>query len=468
MSDDIIKLLRDTLAFGDTKRRALRELDEVSHGVFGGAYLPSQNNTAIANEYNSLIKQSELPICSLVIRAVTDRLQVEGVRGKNRPADTALWNWWQQSKLDSRQGQLYQDAMTFGDAYMSVTMGEDGTPLMMPESPMLLGVEHDPLDPLKVKIAAKQIGDEAWLYTDEAIYWFKKEKPPSISRWILAGITEHPLGVCPIVRFPNKLDSSGRSESEITQVLPIQRRINQTVFTRLLLEATAAWKQRWVSGIDVDSDESGNAVAPFRTGVDNLWISEDPDTKFGEFQASTTADLLAAIEQDLRHISVVTQTPPTLFAVTSVSNISAESLAVLEGGLTRKVQSKQQQLGESFEYAMRLAGQLIGTTVPEDLEMIWGDYEISSLSQQSNAIVQLRGSGLPMEWLLERVMRLTPQAIERVMEMYEREQEQKQQMLEQQMRSQLQNVPNQSTDNTTNQASNPRKMQREQMMRPQG
>lgn len=226
MSDDIIKLLRDTLAFGDTKRRALRELDEVSHGVFGGAYLPSQNNTAIATEYNALIKQSELPICSLVIRAVTDRLMVEGVRGKNAPADDALWNWWQESKLDSRQGQLYSDAMTFGDAYMSVTLDENGSPLMMPESPLVLGVEHDPLDPLKVKIAAKQIGDEAWLYTEEAIYWFKKENPPSISRWILAGITEHPLGVCPIVRFPNKLDSSGRSESEITQVLPIQRRIN--------------------------------------------------------------------------------------------------------------------------------------------------------------------------------------------------------------------------------------------------
>jgi len=464
MSETDLKLLKDVLALADNRRSVLKELDEVSHGVFGSAYLPSQNAGALANEYNALIKQAELPVCSLVIRAVTDRMQVEGVRAKNQQADDELWKWWQYSKLDSRQTQLYSDAMTFGDAYMSVVPGDTvGIPLMMPESPLVLGVENDPLDPLKVKVAAKQIDDQAWLYTDEFIIHYEREKPGSYVQWREVGRVMHPLGVCPIVRFPNKLDSAGRSESEITQVLPIQRRINQTIFTRLLLEATAAWKQRWVSGIDVETDDNGDAVPPFRTGVDNLWVSEDADTKFGEFQASSTADLLAAIEQDLRHISVVTQTPPTLFAVTSISNISAESLAVLEGGLTRKVQSKQQQLGEAFEYAMRLGGQLVGRTVPEDLEMIWGDYEISSLSQQSNAIVQLRSTGLPLEWLLERVMRLTPQAIDRVMQMYEREQAMAQAQAAENMANMQKAEPQAANQDG---ATDPRALSKETFMRP--
>lgn len=414
-----VQLLREMLALGDASKQNLKELDQVSKGVFDTVYLPSQDNTAIAREYTQLISRAELPICSLIVNAVNDRLNIEGVRERGGQNDDALWGWWQYSKLDSRQAHIYADALTFGDAYLSVVPSEiPGVPLLMPESPLLLTVEHDPVDPLKVVRAAKAIDDkQAWLYTDEAIIWFVKGQ----YGWEVAQRTLHPLGVCPIVRFPNKLDSAGRSESEIAQALPIQRRINQTIMTRLLLEASAAWRQRWVSGIDVDDDEDGNPIPPFRAGVDKLWVAEDPDTKFGEFMASSTADLLAAVEQDLRHIAVVTQTPPTLFAVTSISNISAESLAVLEGGLTRKVQHKQRAFGEAFEYAMRLGGALSGVAIPEDLEMVWGDYEISSLSQQSNALVQLRGAGLPLEFLLEKIMRLTPQTIEAVMAMVEAE-----------------------------------------------
>jgi hypothetical protein len=231
----------------------------------------------------------------------------------------------------------------------------------------------------------------------------------------------HGLGVVPVVRVANRQDSLGRSFSEVLEVLPIQRRINQTVFARLLLEASAAWRQRWVAGIDIDHDDEGRAIPPFRMGVDKLLTAPDSDTKFGEFSASSTQDLLAAIESDLRHIAVVCQVPPTLFAVTSVSNISSESLAALEGGLTRKVAQKQQAFGECLEYAMRLGGRLVGEEVDEAIEVSWRDTEISSISQRSNAFVQLRGGGLPIQWLAEEILNLSPQSVERLMGMVEAE-----------------------------------------------
>ncbi len=224
-----------------------------------------------------------------------------------------------------------------------------------------------------------------------------------------------------MVRFPNRLDSIGRSVSEVKESFPIQRRINQTIMTRLLLEASAAWRQRWVAGIEVDHDEDGKPVPPFRSGVDKLFVAPDSDTTFGEFNASTTADLQAAVEQDIRHVAVITQTPTTMFGSASISNISSESLAALEGGLSRKVAIKQSNFGESLEYAMRIGGRMVGKPVPTGVEVQWKDLEVSSLSQRSNAYVQLRAAGMPMEYLLESTMNLTPQTIARVMSMVEEE-----------------------------------------------
>jgi hypothetical protein len=409
-NEELTRQLDRVLQSATTKQRVLKEFDNYSKGMFDAPFLPSQGQSALAREYRSLATRSELPICGLIVSAVTNRLLVDGIRDANGDMNDEMWDWWQQSKLDSRQLQLYSDALVFGDGYLSVVPSEDGTyPLMMPESPLHLAAVHDPIDPLKVRYAAKAVDDFAWLYTDEAIYSFRRGT--GAQRWILIDTVRHPLGVCPIVRFPNKLDSAGRSESEIAQVLPIQRRINQTIYTRLLLEAAAAWRQRWVSGIDVDSDENGDPVPPFRMSVDKLLVAPDPDTKFGEFQASSTADLLSAVENDLRHAAVVTQTPPTLFAANSISNISAESLAVLEGGLTRKVEAKQQAFGEAFEYAQVLGGALMGREVGFDIEVVWSNMELQSMAQKSNAFVQLRSAGLPVAYLLESIMGLTPQAI---------------------------------------------------------
>lgn len=413
---DLTKRLRDLLDESSTERAVKEGLDDAVRGNFDSPYLPPSGTSAVDREYRELMDRADLPVCGLVVKAVTDRLAVEAVRSDSDALDDELWGWWQHSKLDSRQSQLYSDALSFGDGYLSVTLAENGTPRLMPESPLALYAKHDPLDPLKVSVAVKRVGDRAWLYTDEAIYRFQRGKP-NVLGWDLKETTPHPLGECPIVRFANNLDSMGRSESEIKVALPFQRRINQSVFTRLLLEAHTAWRQRWIAGIDVEKDAGGEPIPPFRMGVDQLLAAPDPDTKFGEFQASSTADLLKAVEEDLRHLAVATQTPPTLFAVSSVSNISQESLAALDSGLTRKVESKQTAFGEAYEYAMVLGGRLLGRDLSSAhmLQMVWTNKELRSLSQRSDAYVKLQAAGLPHAWLMEHLLDMSPPTIDRVL-----------------------------------------------------
>lgn len=420
MTDKIGKQFSDQIA--QNRWYQLEEWDRYMRGDFGSASLPSTNHTAVAREYNDLLNRADLPICSLVVNAVTERLQVTGFRDpESDAADEMLWEWFQSSKMDGRQQLLYNDALTFGESYMSVTPGGD-MPVFRAESPLNMVVQLDPVDPMRVMTAAKQVKDYGWLYDDVFIYslFYDRTQPTG---WKVIDRIEHNAGQCPIVRFANRVDSRGRTMSEISLVASIQRRIQQTVFDRLMVQRAAAWRQRWVSGIAVDVDEDGNAVPPFNIGVDQLVISEDPDTKFGDWAASSFGDHMNAVDMDIRQAAAVTQTPPHLLAPHTISNISAEALVALEAGLSAKVADRQLTFGETWEEALQMGGRIVGVDVRDEIETVWADLERRSDAQKVDSALKLRSMGLPMPFLLERIG-LTPQATARVMDALESEQAQ--------------------------------------------
>ena len=420
MTDKIAKQFSDQIA--QNRWNQLEEWDRYMRGDFGTASLPSTNHSAVAREYNDLLNRADLPICSLVVNAVTERLQVTGFRDpESDSADEMLWEWFQSSKMDGRQQLLYNDALTFGESYLSVTPGGD-MPLFRAESPLNMVVQLDPVDPMRVMTAAKQVKDYGWLYDDVFIYalFYDRTQPTG---WKVIDRLEHNAGQCPIVRFANRVDSRGRTMSEISLVASIQRRIQQTVFDRLMVQRAAAWRQRWVSGISVDVDEDGNAVPPFNVGVDQLVVSEDPDTKFGDWAASSFGDHMNAVDMDIRQAAAVTQTPPHLLAPHTISNISAEALVALEAGLSAKVADRQLTFGETWEEALQIGGRIVGVSVRDDIETVWADLERRSDAQKVDSALKLRSMGLPMPFLLERIG-LTPQATARVMDALESEQAQ--------------------------------------------
>jgi hypothetical protein len=420
VTDKIGKQFSDQIA--QNRWYQLEEWDRYMRGDFGSASLPSTNHSAVAREYNDLLNRADLPICSLVVNAVTERLQVTGFRDpESDAADEMLWEWFQSSKMDGRQQLLYNDALTFGESYMSVTPGGD-MPVFRAESPLNMVVQLDPVDPMRVMTAAKQVKDYGWLYDDVFIYslFYDRTQPTG---WKVIDRIEHNAGQCPIVRFANRVDSRGRTMSEISLVASIQRRIQQTVFDRLMVQRSAAWRQRWVSGISVDVDENGNAVPPFNIGVDQLVISEDPDTKFGDWAASSFGDHMNAVDMDIRQAAAVTQTPPHLLAPHTISNISAEALVALEAGLSAKVADRQLTFGETWEEALQMGGRIVGVDVRDEIETVWADLERRSDAQKVDSALKLRSMGLPMPFLLERIG-LTPQATARVMDALESEQAQ--------------------------------------------
>ena len=397
---------------------SLEGYDRYHRGEFEAPYLPSVNRDAISREYKDLLDRSNLPVCGLVVSAVTDRLQLDGYRTRSDATlDETVWNWFQENNLDGRQHMVYTDSLVFGDGYISVMeIDTQDVPAIRVESPRNIVVVTDPADPSVVELAAKMVRDRGWLYTPDKIYSLRQNKNSysGAMKWQVVSETDNVLGEVPLVRFPNRMDSRGKTLSEVELVSSPQRRIIQTVADRLMVQRSASWRQRWSSGINVEVDKDGNAIPPFRIGVDQLVVSENPDAKFGEWSESPFDTHLAAIEADIRHVASISQTPPHLLTPAAISNISADALIALEAGLTAKVQQRQLAFGEAWEKVFRMCGDLVDYTLPQDAEVVWADLERRSDAQRVDGALKLHSMGLPLNYLLER-LGLSPQTIERVL-----------------------------------------------------
>lgn len=378
----------------------LRDLDDAVQRRFDPPYLPSNAAGRLAHEYNALIKRASTPILGMLVAAQVDRLRVVGFRtsATDTEPNDEVWGWWQASRFDQSQTLLYRDAANYRDGFaVASTVG--GVPRFTVESPLSLMVEYDELDPLRLVRAGKIVGKYFYLW-DSVAFWRWRADARAAYGWVFDRATPHSAGECPVVRFPNNLDSSGRSEAEIEPILPIQARLNQGIFDRLLTQRAQSWRQRWATGIDVERDGDGNAIPPFEVGADTILVNTSPEGRFGEFLQANMDPLLRAIDADIAAAAMVTRTPPHYLPQATISSVSAEALVALEGAFSSKIGEKQAIAGQSHKILVELGARMVGQTLPVTTEPVWADLEMRSLAQKVDAAVKKRAIGIPMPVVL--------------------------------------------------------------------
>ena len=363
--------------------------------------------------------------CALVVDAAAERLEVQGFRAAgSEDTDAAAWETWQRSRLDARAPVAHTEAIKSGRCYVLAgppPEGEDRA-VMTVESPLNAIVESDPANPDRRLAALKRWRDVdgSWrmtVYLPGGVFRFAADAgaagapPDGMASWHpLTGedwAVANPAGVVPMVPMLNNPDLRGDGISDLRKVIPLQDAANKLLADLLVASEFASFRQRWATGIEIPRDDDGNPInVDLRMAVNRLLTVENPDARFGEFEASDLGNYVKAIEMLVQHIAAQTRTPPHYLLGQSGAFPSGESLKSTETGLVAKVRRKMLDFGDAWEEAIRVARALEpgGAYTRDDaIETVWADPESRTEGEHVDAVLKKKALGVPQAALWEEL-----------------------------------------------------------------
>lgn len=353
---------------------------------------------------------------SLVSNTYTQGLFVDGYRAAKRSENAAPWLTWQANGMDARQTITTRGAIEYGCSYGLTLPGADGTPVMRALDPLRSTAWYEDDDDEWPVVGLYEKGKTVeglpifQSFDDEFVYTMTEDG----GRLRVSSIDSHGLGVTPLVRFRTRLGQE--SVGVIWPLIPAQDRVNETVFALMTALRYASFRQRYGSGLKIEFDEDGNPIAPFDAGADRLWVTDNPDAKFGDFAQTETSGHLNAYSTGVRTLAARAQVSPNILTG-DLSNLSADALAQLRDATRRQTGEFKTLLGESYEQWLRLTAKAARDTASaKDIssEARWRTDEPESFGAKIEALGNLVSLlGVPAEAIWEMVPEVTDGDIER-------------------------------------------------------
>lgn len=374
-----------------------------------------------------LLETVGLNILAKLSDAAPERMQIEGFKVNGKHNDD-VWAIWQGNKFDAGSRMLLQEKFGLSIAYAMVdpNLNAAGVPTVTPEHPeqaiteeipgsqdhMGLKVRVDETEVTPVRYAYLLSPDRVEVYaapTRVNVGWAMK--PAWEYQESLSG--DNPLEECPLVAFPNRPRMLREPRPEWYPALETQRRINKTLLDRMAMQDEGAFKAMWSTGLSIPVDpETKQPVEPFKRALDRLFINENPDGKFGQFEAEDIRQMLLAVMDDVKHGAILVPTPPDQL-LGEIVNVSEGGLEAARDSLTRRVNLHKDFDGENFETVARLMLKADGKDVPNATAMRtnWVDTENVTVGAKADAAVKWSTLGVPLEVLWERFLGATPDEI---------------------------------------------------------
>lgn len=396
--------------------------------------IPAYTDMAVRDAARRLMLLTGTNYAELAIEATRERMVPLGFRTGAQAddlGDEEAWRIWQANSLDADHKMIDWTALALSQAYVIVGEFDDeiGAPLITPEDPREVVVEHDAAKRRKPIAAAKMYVDEvagadvAYLYQPGVRYKAMRDHVEGASAtsiedwtWVDEGqaLPTQAAGVVPVVSFAYRPRLRGLPVGEIEPHLAILDRINYTILNRLEIMTMQAFRQRAVKGVptrnpdgtEVDYDEL------FRQGPGALWTLPATAEMWESGQLDFTP-VLESIKADARDFTAVTRTPLSYISPDAAQG-SAEGAALTKEGLVFKVTDRMGFAGESYEQVMSLAFLMagdMGRASRRDLEVIWAPAERFSLAEKASASAQV--VGMSRRTIQEKILQMTPQEIAR-------------------------------------------------------
>lgn len=444
----------------DREERLLK-IDRYIHGKHDDPYIPDNADT----EYKLLAKRARSNWMPLVMSAPGQALYVDGFRrGRATEGGAARdvsplddeWTHWQNSRLDSRQSAIHNGALGYGHSF-SLTERKPGSKrsTTIGLSALLTSALFE--DPANDLVPEAALTIKRWATSEErglARMWIGpqeyavtfKSLTDAESVTVVKG-RRHKVTTCPVTRFTASVDLEGRTMGVVEPMIPLQDRINQTVFDLLVAQTYGSFQVRTVTGMapplrmkavldELTGEPTGDFVYELdsngrpipenvRVNASRFMFAESEKAEFGSLPHTPLGGYIDSIDMSIRHLAAISQTPPH-HLLGQIANLSAEALQAAEQSLARKVESFRKSFGESWERVFQLAAELEGNTAAaEDIhgEVLWRDVESRSLAATSDALLKLKDLGIPVKGLWRRVPGTTQQELAYWDEEFERQPE---------------------------------------------
>jgi hypothetical protein len=414
----------------------LERIDAYLHGEHDDPYMPAMAD----DEYKLLASRAVSNWMPLLVGTPAQALYVDGFRRGSEVASTIAdrkrqveWDHWQNSRLDARQSAIYRGALSYGHSFALTEKVKNKVITKGLSALRTTALYEDPANddtPYAALTVTRQAkGDDrgrARLWDGTHSYEVSFKSLSDMDSVRVGNPRRHGSKECPVTRFAASVDLEGRTVGVIEPMIPLQNRINQTVFDLLVAQTFGSFKVRWVTGMapPVERDEEGEVVLdedghpkplPINHNAKRFLFAEDEDTKFGSLDETPLGGYIESIDMSIRHLAAVSQTPPH-HLLGQIANLSAEALLAAETALSRMIEEFRHGFGEAWERVFRLAAELSGETGSADDfhgEVLWRDMEQRSLAQSADALGKLAEAlEIPKRGLWPRVPGVTQNEIE--------------------------------------------------------
>lgn len=387
---------------------------------------PAGADDAYVAAWSNFLRASRTNYAELVVSSRTERIVPIGWRtaaddGADTDGDQVAERLAVHTNLRTRLTEAVEDMCTLGEGYLLVgpDWQDESMPMITRESPLETIVARDTAD--RPRAGLRLVRDD-WTGTHEA--WLYMPATPTTpayqrmarqvhSRWEWSG-DRVPLPDFPLVPAPNY-----RGVGEFELHLDALGRINDSVFTRMVLTKLQAHRQRAleqpVPGQN-DKYEVDAEIDPkdFVSGPDALW-QLPPGTKLWESSSADFSSVRLHVEDDVKALAAVTKTPVWQLLPGSQNQSATGSERAHEGFLSL-VEDRRHRVNVALAKVMSMAFRIMGEDERADasrISTIWAPTERYSLQEKSQAMSVMYGKW-PWEELAVDVMQKRPSELPRL------------------------------------------------------
>lgn len=334
------------------------------------------------NAFGSLFREFSMNLCSTVVDALKDKLIITefGIE-EGRDVAALAWEIWQANRMGVRSGEIHKECLKCGDSYVIVWPDSQGKAAIYAQHATQCTVMYEEEIPGRIKWAAKRWTSDDVQYINifyaDRIEKYRTRKqsngslpgraavtfPVNGKDFEVVEIVENPFETIPVFHFANNSDIGAFGRSELIAAIPIQDALNKSVLDMMVAMEFQAYRQRWASGIEIEYNNDGQPIPPFQAGVSHLWISENPDARFGDFETADLEKFLRVKESFRVDLASTTGTPLHYFMLAGAGSgfpQSGFSLLKQETRFLNKVRDRQQSFGQVWEDVMAFAIQISG------------------------------------------------------------------------------------------------------------